>query len=115
MMTVSVSIPAILTLTAALAGLGGFYLPWTVEVVVVPCVLWSCVLLYYLSRVATVGQVEAAAKAYNDAFFVLFLAYPVITNKLFKMLDCRTLAANFEVRFDWIVSAFELRKLVLTS
>ena len=45
------------------AGLtGGFYVAWTFEVVVVPCVLWGCVLLYYLCRVATVGHKAAAAK-----------------------------------------------------
>ena len=70
----------------------------TFEVIVLPCILWGCVLLYYLSRVATVGHTEAAATAWNDAFFVLFLAYPVICNKLFKMLECRQLGPDQNVR-----------------
>lgn len=81
------------------AGLtGGFYVAWMFEVLVVPCILWGCVLLYFFSRVATVGRAEAAAKAYNEAFFVLFLTYPVICNKLFKMLDCRHLSEDEHVR-----------------
>ena len=95
------------------AGLtGGFYVAWTFEVIVVPCVLWGCVLLYYLSRVATVGHTEAAAKAYNDAFFVLFLAYPVICNKLFKMLDCRQLDADRDVRQSTAISAYSKTPMI---
>jgi hypothetical protein len=63
----------------------------------VPGCLWAGVFVYYLYRRAAIGDAKAAAKAINDAFFVLFLMYPLITSKLFKILNCRTISAELTV------------------
>lgn len=73
---------------------GGFYTAWIVEVFLIPCFLWACVLLYYFCRRSTVGHAEAAAKAYNDAFFVLFLLYPLI---------CKSHQLHIHVNF-WLIA-----------
>ena len=61
------------------AGLtGGFYTAWNFEVFFVPGFLWMGVFVYYLYRRVGVGDAKATAKAINDAFFVLFLMYPLV-------------------------------------
>jgi hypothetical protein len=75
------------------AGLtGGFYVVWLVEVFVIPATLWGCVGVYYLVRRRTVGVKEAVAQSTDDALFVLFCVYPMMSNKFFKMLNCRDLS-----------------------
>jgi hypothetical protein len=62
------------------AGLRGFYQVWTVEVLIIPALAWLCVLMYYFYRRTVVSVAEANMKGLNEAFFVLFLTYPFITN-----------------------------------
>eukprot|EP01046_Picozoa_sp_COSAG06_P029965 COSAG06_NODE_2819_length_6234_cov_2.814996_1_plen_1898_part_00 len=86
------------------AGLtGGFYVAWLVEVFVIPALLWGCVGVYYLVRRRTLGPKEANAKSSDDALFVLFCVYPMISNKLFKMLNCRDLGTQRVVASDYSV------------
>jgi hypothetical protein len=79
------------------AGLRGFYSIWFVEVLIIPAFAWLCVLLYYFYRRTVVSVAEANMKGVNDAFLVLFLTYPFITNKLFGVLNCRTLDDDLDV------------------
>ena len=86
------------------AGLtGGFYVAWVFEVFVIPLLLWGCVGLYYLARLRTVGAKEAAAKSADDALFVLFVVYPMMSNKFFKMLNCRDLGSQRVVSTDYSI------------
>eukprot|EP01045_Picozoa_sp_COSAG04_P036654 COSAG04_NODE_9016_length_907_cov_1.264851_1_plen_88_part_00 len=59
--------------------LEGFYTAWVFEVFVIPGVLWGGIFLHYLSRRKTKGVAEAKAKMWNDALFVLFLVYPLVS------------------------------------
>jgi hypothetical protein len=76
---------------------GGFYTAWILEVFIIPGVLYAFIFIHYLLRRRSIGHRAAAAKATNDAFFVLFIIYPLLCNKLFKMLDCRQLSPDFSV------------------
>ena len=63
------------------AGLtGGFYVAWLFEVFVIPATLWGCVGVYYIVRRGTLGVKEANAKSSDDALFVLFCVYPMMSN-----------------------------------
>eukprot|EP01046_Picozoa_sp_COSAG06_P017088 COSAG06_NODE_1150_length_10499_cov_45.337115_1_plen_1808_part_00 len=83
--------------TECIPGFNGYYRSWFLEVVVVPVLLLGAVLLYYLSRRATVGPAAALATARNEAFFIIFICYPSITNKVFAVINCRDLVGSSSV------------------
>ena len=86
------------------AGLtGGFYVAWVVEVFVIPGLLWFCVGVYYLVRRRTVGVKEANAASSDDAMFILFCVYPMVSNKLFKLLNCRDLGSQTVISSDYSI------------
>lgn len=86
------------------AGLtGGFYVAWLFEVFVIPATLWGCVGVYYIVRRGTLGVKEANAKSSDDALFILFCVYPMMSNKFFKMLNCRDLGTQRVVASDYSV------------
>jgi hypothetical protein len=83
--------------TECIPGFNGYYASWRLEVFMVPGTLLGAVLLYYLSRRATVGPAAALATARNEAFFIIFICYPSITNKLFALINCRELDESSRV------------------
>ena len=86
------------------AGLtGGFYVVWLVEVFGIPIALWGCVGVYYFVHRGTLGAKEAAARSADDGLFVLFVVYPMVSNKLFKMLNCRDLGTQRVVSTDYSI------------
>merc|ERR1711871_1600407 len=82
----------------------GFYTAWLIECFVIPAALWSCVGMYYLARRRKLPIKEANAKASDDALFVLFIVYPIISNKFFKMLNCRSLGTQKVLSSDYGIS-----------
>ena len=93
----SVNIHGIVALECA--GLKNFHQTWFFEVIVVPSVLCLAVLLFWLWRRSSQGPGPSVAntKAMEEGFFVLFLTYPFITNKLFAVLNCRVLSDSLSV------------------
>ena len=79
------------------AGLKSFHSTWIFEILIVPGILCIIVGLYWLYRNRTQGREQANAKAMDEGFFVLFLCYPFVTNKLFSVLNCRILSRDVEV------------------
>jgi hypothetical protein len=79
------------------AGLRNFYSAWVVEVFIIPTVLWGIVLCFYMYRKRIAGPSIAISNFRNEAFFVLFMVYPFITNKLFGVLNCRRVGPDDEV------------------
>eukprot|EP01047_Picozoa_sp_COSAG01_P101405 COSAG01_NODE_31144_length_603_cov_0.585317_2_plen_93_part_01 len=73
-------------------------------VFVVPGIIWLLLILQYLARRAAGDADEAKAHLYNQGFFALFITYPFITNKLFKMLDCR----KFDDQQSFIASDYNV-------
>lgn len=79
------------------AGLKHFYSTWVFEVFIVPAVLWIPVACYWVYRLSKQGRVIANAKASDEAFLILFICYPFVTNKLFGILNCRQLDRTLRV------------------
>eukprot|EP01045_Picozoa_sp_COSAG04_P018833 COSAG04_NODE_1773_length_5613_cov_2.489119_4_plen_315_part_01 len=76
---------------------GGYYYSWVLEVFVLPIVLFAGVLLHYQYRRKAVDSAVAAASLKSEAFFVLFIVYPSIVNKLFQIINCRDLGGGNSV------------------
>lgn len=61
----------------------------------------ACLWLY---RRVSKGKETASTKALDDGFLMLFIAYPIVTNKLFAVLNCRALSDDLEVLvFDYSI------------
>jgi hypothetical protein len=80
------------------AGLKTFHQTWIVEVIVVPVIMILFVVCFWLYRRLDQGDPAAAnVRLLEESFFVLFLIYPFVTNKMFSILNCRVLDDKLEV------------------
>ena len=88
-------------------GIQGYYWGWMVEVFVIPLSILAMILMYYLYQRGLLDDGLAKADLMDRVFFLLFMTYPPITNRLFAMLNCRriseteaVLVADYEVDCD---------------
>jgi Ca2+-binding EF-hand superfamily protein len=88
-------------------GIDDFYLGWIIEVFIIPVVAFLFIFIYYMYERKVLDSSLAKANVVDRMFFLLFIAYPPITNKLFSMLNCRVvsntehiLVADYEVDCD---------------
>lgn len=85
------------------AGLRDWYTTWLFEVFFVPLALWFLAGVFYAFRQHShdeADRAKAKAKLKDDTFLVLFIVYPFVTNRLFVMLNCRTLSDTESVLVD---------------
>eukprot|EP01046_Picozoa_sp_COSAG06_P014091 COSAG06_NODE_863_length_11877_cov_16.370012_4_plen_807_part_00 len=74
------------------AGLADFHSTWLVEVIAIPLTLLAFLGGFYIYRRQIQGPLVALNKLFSEAFFLLFLIYPFVSNKLFSVLNCRKLS-----------------------
>lgn len=85
------------------AGLRNWYTSWLFQVIVIPISLWTLTLGFFLYRRQYTNQnstVNPVAMLQDDAFLVLFIVYPFVTNRLFVVLNCRQLNEFHSVLVD---------------
>lgn len=63
------------------AGLSNFYGTWLVEVVAIPFTLLTFLVGFYIYRRRFQGATVALSKLFSEAFFLLFIIYPFVSNK----------------------------------
>lgn len=70
------------TVALECAGLTSFYHTWLVEVIAIPATLLIFLCGWYIYRAKNEGATVALSKFFSEAFFLLFLVYPFVSNKL---------------------------------